>query len=109
MLEKFEVHGMAHITGGAFYEKLTKVLPKGLCFAIDKKSWRVPRIFQLIQDKGNVPDHDMYKTFNMGIGFALVVSPKDVVPIQALFRRQEVESFVIGEVVQDSKHKITFL
>ena len=109
VLEKFDVHGMAHITGGAFYEKLTKVLPKGLCFSIDKKSWRVPRIFQLIQDKGNVPEHDMYKTFNMGIGFALVVSPKDVVPIQAFFRRQEVESFVIGEVIQDSKNKITFL
>lgn len=108
VLEKFDVHGMAHITGGAFYEKLTKVLPKGLCFSIDKKSWRVPRIFQLIQDKGNVPEHDMYKTFNMGIGFALVVAPKDVVSIQALFRQQEVESFVIGEVIQDSKQKIIF-
>lgn len=108
VLEKFDVHGMAHITGGAFYEKLTKVLPKGLCFSIDKKSWRVPRIFQLIQDKGNVPEHDMYKTFNMGIGFALVVAPKDVVSIQALFRQQEVESFVIGEVVQDEKQRIVF-
>ena len=108
LLEKFEVHGMAHITGGAFYEKLTKVLPKGLCFSINKKSWRIPRIFQLIQDKGNVPEHDMYKTFNMGIGFAIVVPAKDVVAIQAFLRQQKEEPFVIGEVVQDGKQKIIF-
>ena len=108
LLEKFEVHCMAHITGGAFYEKLTKVLPKGLCFSIQKKSWRIPRIFQLIQDKGNVPEHDMYKTFNMGIGFAIVVPAKDVVSIQAFFRQQDVQSFVIGEVVQDGKQKVIF-
>jgi phosphoribosylformylglycinamidine cyclo-ligase len=108
LLDKFDVHGMAHITGGAFYEKLTKVLPKGLCFSINKKSWRIPRIFQLIQDKGNVPDHDMYKTFNMGIGFAIIVSPKDVVSAQAFFRRQKVESYIIGEVVQNDKLKIEF-
>lgn len=108
LLEKFQVHGMAHITGGAFYEKLTKVLPKGLCFSIRKQSWRIPRIFQLIQDKGYVPDHDMYKTFNMGIGFAMVVAPKDSDKIQAFFRQQKVESFVIGEVVKNSKQKIVF-
>jgi phosphoribosylformylglycinamidine cyclo-ligase len=108
VVERFNVHGMAHITGGAFYEKLTKVLPKGLCFAIDKKSWPVPRIFQLIQDKGRVPDHDMYKTLNMGIGFALIVSPRDVVSIQALLRQRRVDSFMIGDVVQDAKHKILF-
>ena len=108
LLEKFSVHGMAHLTGGAYYEKLTKVLPKGLCFVIDKHSWRIPRIFQLIQEKGNVSDHDMYKTFNMGIGFALVVDPKDVISIQAFFRQQKVESFVIGEVIQNAKHKVIF-
>lgn len=108
LLKKIDVHGMAHITGGAFYEKLTKVLPKGLCFAINKGSWRIPRIFELVQDKGKVPEHDMYKTFNMGIGFALVVAPKDVVSVQAFFRQQKVESFVIGEVVQNAKQKIVF-
>lgn len=108
LLEKFEVHGMAHITGGAFYEKLTKVLPKGLCFSIRKKSWRVPKIFELIQDKGNVPEQDMYKTFNMGIGFAIVVAAKDADAIQSFFRQQKMGSFVIGEVVRNNKHKILF-
>jgi phosphoribosylformylglycinamidine cyclo-ligase len=108
LLEKFHIQGMAHMTGGAWYEKLTKVLPKGLSFSVNKGSWPVPRIFKLIQDKGRVPEHEMYRTFNMGIGFALVVSPKDVTGVHAFLRSQKVESFVIGEVIQDSKHKVIF-
>ena len=68
------IKGMAHMTGGAWYEKLTKVLPKGLCFSVTKGAWPVPRIFTLIQDKGYVPEHDMYRTFNMGIGFVIATN-----------------------------------
>src|SRR5208283_2460158 len=93
LLERFQVKGMAHMTGGAWYEKLTKVLPKGLCFAVHKGSWPVPRIFGLIQDKGRVPEHEMYRTFNMGIGLALVAASEDVVGVQAFLRRLKVESF----------------
>ncbi|MBF0489978.1 MAG: phosphoribosylformylglycinamidine cyclo-ligase [Candidatus Omnitrophica bacterium] len=108
VLEKFSIKGMAHMTGGAWYEKLTKILPKGHAFSIEKGSWPIPRIFQLIKDKGNIPEHDMYRTFNMGIGFVMVVSPKDVVGVQTMLRRLGQESFVIGTVVQDSKRKIIF-
>src|SRR5208283_828246 len=108
LLEKIQVKGMAHMTGGAWYEKLTKVLPKGLCFSVKKGSWPTPRIFDLIQDKGRIPEHEMYRTFNMGIGFALVVAPKDVVATQAFLRSQKIKSFVIGHVAQDSKHKVIF-
>ncbi len=108
LLEKFKIKGMAHMTGGAWYEKLTKVLPKGLCFSVNKGSWPVPRIFELIRDKGHIPEHEMYRTFNMGIGFCLVVEPKDVVGVHAFLRSQKIESFVIGEVTQDSKHKVIF-
>jgi phosphoribosylformylglycinamidine cyclo-ligase len=108
LLEKFHVKGMAHMTGGAWYEKLTKVLPKGLCFAVKKGSWPIPRIFGLIQDKGRIPEHEMYRTFNMGIGFALVVAPKDVIGVRSFLRTHKVESFVIGEVVRDPKHKVIF-
>jgi phosphoribosylformylglycinamidine cyclo-ligase len=108
LLEKFQIKGMAHMTGGAWYEKLTKVLPKGLCFAVNKGSWPIPRIFSLIQDKGHIPDHEMYRTFNMGIGFALVVSPKDAAAVQSFLRLHKVKSFVIGEVAQDPKHKVIF-
>ena len=103
LLEKMPVKGMVHMTGGAWYEKLTKVLPKGLCFSVDKDSWPKPRIFQLIQDKGRVPEHEMYRTFNMGIGFAIVVSSEDVTATQALLRQHKVESFVIGKVDQNNR------
>ena len=109
LLEKFQAKGMAHMTGGAWYEKLTKVLPRGMCFAVNKKSWPIPRIFELIQDKGRIPDHEMYRTFNMGIGFALVVAPKDVVGVQAFLHTHKVDSYVIGEVVQDSEHRVIFV
>jgi phosphoribosylformylglycinamidine cyclo-ligase len=108
LLEKIQVKGMAHMTGGAWYEKLTRVLPKGLCFAVKKGSWPIPRIFGLIQDKGRVPEQEMYRTFNMGIGFCLVVDPQDVAGVQSFLRLYKVESFVIGEVIQDSKHKVIF-
>ena len=108
LLDKIKVKGMAHMTGGAWYEKLTKVLPKGLCFSVNKGSWPIPRIFDLIKDKGRIPEHEMFRTFNMGIGFALVVSPKDVVAVQSFLRIHKIESFVIGEVIQDPKHKVIF-
>ncbi len=108
LLEKFSVKGMAHMTGGAWYEKLTKILPKGHAFSVNKGSWPIPRIFQLIQDKGHIPEHDMYRTFNMGIGFCLVASPKDVTGVQVFLRSQHQESFVIGKVIQDSKRKVVF-
>ncbi len=108
LLEKFQLKGMAHMTGGAWYEKLTKVLPKGLCFSVKKGSWPTPRIFKLIQDKGRIPEQEMYRTFNMGIGFCLVVASRDVIGAQAFLRSQKVESFVIGKVIQDPRHKVIF-
>src|SRR5208283_5890000 len=108
LLEKFQIKGMAHMTGGAWYEKLTKVLPKGLCFSVNKGSWPTPRIFELIQDKGHIPEHEMYRTFNMGIGYAIVVSPEDVDQLHAIVSSYKVVAFVIGEVTENSKHKVVF-
>ena len=70
--------------------------------------WPVTRIFDLIKDKGHVPENDMYRTFNMGIGFSIIVSPQDVTTTQAFLRSQKIESFVIGKVIQDSKRKVIF-
>lgn len=109
VLEKYVVHGIAHITGGAFYEKLTKILPRGKCFEVDRQSWPVPNIFQKIQKKGKINASEMFRTFNMGIGMVLVTSPADVKGIQALLSRGGVESFEIGGVVADREHKIKFL
>ncbi len=108
LLETVKVKGMAHMTGGAWYEKLTKVLPKGLCFEVNKGSWPVPRIFQLIQDKGRVPEHDMYLTFNMGIGFAIIIDPAHLDKTHAALKKQGIDAFVIGKVIRHAKQKVVF-
>lgn len=106
LIEKIPVKGIAHITGGAFYEKLTKILPDGLCFSIIKGSWPVLKIFHIIQEKGRIEDSEMYRTFNMGIGLALTVAPKDVSKVKAFLKDRQLECFEIGEVIKDSRRKV---
>lgn len=109
VLRKFKVNGIAHITGGAWYEKLTKVLRPGKCFEVKKGSWPVLAIFQKLQKQGKIADPEMYRTFNMGIGMVLVVSPKDVKGVQTLLKTNGVKNFVIGKVIKDTKAKIRFV
>jgi phosphoribosylformylglycinamidine cyclo-ligase len=73
LIEDIDVHGMAHITGGGLPDNLVRGLPEGCCAVLQQESWHVPAIFDLIQDLGRVPEEDMYHTFNMGVGFILVV------------------------------------
>ncbi len=69
------ITGIAHITGGSFYDKIGRIVPEGCKVAINKRSWNVPEIFRVIQNKGNVPDKEIYRTLNMGIGMAVIVRP----------------------------------
>jgi len=73
LLQDLEIRGMAHITGGGLPDNVVRCLPEGCRAVIERGSWHVPAIFELIQDLGRVPDEDMYHTFNMGVGFVLVV------------------------------------
>jgi phosphoribosylformylglycinamidine cyclo-ligase len=73
LLEDTEIRGMAHVTGGGLPDNLVRCLPEGCRAVVERGSWHVPAIFELIQDLGRVPDEDMYHTFNMGVGFVLVV------------------------------------
>lgn len=73
LLDDLEVRGMAHVTGGGIPGNLVRCLPEGCRAVVERGSWHVPAIFELIQDLGRVPDEDMYHTFNMGVGFILVV------------------------------------
>jgi phosphoribosylformylglycinamidine cyclo-ligase len=105
-LERFDIKGMAHITGGAFFEKMTKILPKGKCFAIDRSSWSVPKIFQIIQDKGKISDREMFTTFNMGVGFVLVVDKAKASSVVKFFNQQHFPSWIVGEVVNHPQKRI---
>ncbi|MCS6775680.1 MAG: phosphoribosylformylglycinamidine cyclo-ligase, partial [Chloroherpetonaceae bacterium] len=98
ILSEFEVHGMAHITGGGFYENLPRILPADCSITIERRTWPIPPIFTLIQEKGNVPDPEMFRTFNMGIGYVLIV-PGDQAPLIAHRLNALGESaYIIGDV-----------
>ncbi len=106
VLARFEICGIAHITGGAFFEKMTKILPRGLCFSIDKKSWPVPQIFQMIQKKGKIAHREMFTTFNMGIGMTLVVKRIDTPAVLRFIRNRGLEAWHIGEVIKDGQRRM---
>src|SRR3989339_494792 len=112
ILEKFDkaadrslknIKAIAHITGGAFYEKLTRVLPEGKCFSINKGSWDVPKIFDIVRESGNIDEKEMYRTFNMGIGLAIVVDKRIVVELEEFLKKKRIKYFCIGEVINDNK------
>jgi len=69
-----EIKGIAHITGGGFYENIKRILPKGISVIIKKNSWQIPKIFKIIQKYGKIPEKEMYRVFNMGIGMVLIVN-----------------------------------
>jgi phosphoribosylformylglycinamidine cyclo-ligase len=99
LLERGKVRALAHITGGGFPGNIPRVLPEGLGARLRKGSWEVPPLFRLIQEGGAVPDEEMVRTFNMGIGMVVVVAPGDLHDVEHSLERRGEPSFVIGRVV----------
>ncbi len=97
------VKGIAHITGGAFYDKIARILPANVNIKIDKDAWPVPKIFWLIQNKGNIEDKEMFHTFNMGVGMVLIAAPEFTNKIISKLAGSKIKSWVIGEVVRGRK------
>jgi phosphoribosylformylglycinamidine cyclo-ligase len=77
LLPDFDIHAMAHITGGGLLENIPRVLPDNTQAVIDKNSWQLPEVFQWLQENGNVEDSEMHRTFNCGIGMVLIVAAND--------------------------------
>jgi len=90
------IKGLAHITGGAYYKNIPRILPEGLMARVNSQAWTVPPLFQLIQKAGNVDSNEMYRVFNMGIGMVMVCAPPNVTKITSVLP----EAKVIGEVVK---------
>ncbi len=99
VIAKLPVKGISHITGGGFYENIPRVLPDGVSAKIDKSSYEVPAIFTLMQKVGNISEHDMYNTFNMGIGMMLVVDKADAAKAVEILKSHGENAFVIGETI----------
>ncbi|WP_456298453.1 phosphoribosylformylglycinamidine cyclo-ligase [Candidatus Desulforudis audaxviator] len=100
VLKRFKVRGMAHITGGGLLENIPRILPRGVAVRLRRGTWPVPGIFSLIQELGGVEESEMYRTFNMGIGFVLVVPPAEADQVIAALREHREPAFLIGEVVR---------
>lgn len=103
LLEKVNVKGISHITGGGFYENMPRMLKENVALEIKADSYEIPSIFKLIQKVGDIPTHDMYNTFNMGIGMAIIVPEAEVQKALQILKDCGEEAYVIGEVVSGNK------
>jgi phosphoribosylformylglycinamidine cyclo-ligase len=97
------VSAMAHITGGGITENLPRVLPRGVAAVIDMGSWQIPPIFEHLQQLGNVPQEEMFRTFNMGLGMLLVVPSKKFKKAQTVLERAGEKAFTIGRIVKGDR------
>jgi phosphoribosylformylglycinamidine cyclo-ligase len=102
LLEKLPIQGMVHITGGGLTENIPRVLPAGLGVTINLNSWRLPVVFRMLQERGKVADDEMRRTFNMGIGFVIIVHREDLPQLTAALADQEEPGWEIGAVVKGS-------
>ena len=103
VLESINVKGISHVTGGGFYENLPRMLNDKVALNIDKNSYEIPAIFKIIQRQGNIPERDMYNTFNMGIGMAMIVAKEDVEKTLHILKNEGETAYEIGEVIEGSK------
>jgi phosphoribosylformylglycinamidine cyclo-ligase len=102
LIARDKIRALAHITGGGFAGNIPRVLPRGLGARLRRSAWQVPHIFRLIQKGGSVSDAEMARTFNLGIGMVVVVSPSDLHDVEHSLERRSETSFVIGSVEQGS-------
>ena len=100
LLEKVNVKGISHITGGGFYENIPRSIPKGLSAKITKSAVKVLPIFELIAKTGNVPERDMYNTYNMGVGMSIVVPASEVDTALEILKANGETAYVIGEIIK---------
>jgi phosphoribosylformylglycinamidine cyclo-ligase len=103
ILKKIKVNGISHITGGGFYDNISRILPRGRSAVLGKRSWKVPKIFKVIQERARLDDGNMYGTFNMGIGMALVLNRKDAGRARSILAKSGMKSFIIGEIAKGKR------
>jgi phosphoribosylformylglycinamidine cyclo-ligase len=103
LVNRFDVKGIAHITGGGLVENIPRIIPEGRRAIIKKGTWRPHPIFHLIQEKGKIEDNEMYRTFNMGIGMVAVVGNEDTEGCMELARSSGESPYLIGKIVEGER------
>ena len=106
LLEQVDVKGISPITGGGFYENIPRSIPEGLCAKIDRSAVRVLPIFDLIAKTGNIPERDMFNTFNMGVGMSVVVPAQQVEKALEILNGHGETAYVIGSIVENEEKVI---
>ena len=103
LLEEVSVKGISHITGGGFYENIPRSIPDGLSAKIKKSDVRVLPIFKLIEKVGNIPERDMFNTFNMGVGMSVVVEKKDADKAIEILKAHGEDAYLLGEIIESDE------
>lgn len=103
LLDEVRVKGISHITGGGFYENIPRSIPDGLCATIRRANVRVLPIFDLIAKEGQISEHDMFNTFNMGVGMSIVVAPEDADKALAILQEQGEDAYVLGTITEGTE------
>lgn len=98
LIKQTEVHAIAHLTGGGFWENIPRVLPDNTKAVIDESSWQWPAVFSWLQEKGNISRYEMYRTFNCGVGMVIALPEKDVETALALLEQAGEKAWVIGKI-----------
>ena len=103
LFEEVKVKAVSHITGGGFYENIPRSLPKGFSAKIEKAAIKILPIFELIAKEGNIPERDMFNTYNMGVGMSVVVAKEDAEKALAVLKANGEDAYVIGEIVKSDE------
>ena len=98
LFEQVQVKGVSHITGGGFYENIPRSIPAGLCAKVEKSAVKVLPIFDLIAKQGNIPERDMFNTYNMGVGMSVVTAKEDADKAIEILRANGEDAYIIGEI-----------
>ncbi|MBR3789174.1 MAG: phosphoribosylformylglycinamidine cyclo-ligase [Clostridia bacterium] len=100
LLEEVKVKGISHITGGGFYENIPRSIPDGLGAKVNKSAVKILPIFTLLQETGNIPERDMFNTFNMGVGMSVVVNKEDAQKAIEILKANGEDAYIIGEIIK---------
>ena len=106
LLDKVDVKGISHITGGGFYENIPRSIPDGLCARIDKSAVKVLPIFDMIAKWGNIPERDMFNTYNMGVGMSIVVPAAEADTALTVLKEQGIDAYLIGSIIKGEEKVI---
>jgi phosphoribosylformylglycinamidine cyclo-ligase len=98
LMKAVDIHGMAHITGGGFYDNIPRVLPPRMLAVVNSRSWTVPPVYRFIQEHGKVDTAEMYRVFNMGIGYVIIVSPIDADEALSILKSKGEKARIIGRI-----------